>query len=87
MLEEASSYQIRPASTGSGVRIVRGSTGKTVVHGGRVLDGLSLGAAREVVALLERIDAFRAERRGRVMSGNDLAAIFELEAESQAAAE
>jgi hypothetical protein len=82
MLQEASWYEIRPALTGSGIRIVRGGSGETVVLDGRVLEGLSFRAARDVVALLERIDAFRAERRLRVMSSNDLAAILELEAEA-----
>jgi hypothetical protein len=78
MPAELSSYEIRPASSGSGARVVERRRGETVVFNGRALDGISLKAAREIVALLERVDILRDERHSRILAGSDLAAIVEL---------
>jgi hypothetical protein len=78
MTARAASYEIRPASTGSGARLVERQTGETVVFNGRALDGVSLKAAKDIVALLERVDALRDERHARILGGTDLAAILEL---------
>jgi hypothetical protein len=71
-------YEIRPASKGSGARLVRRKTGETVVCDGRALDGVSFRAAMDIVALLERIDALRAEHHRRIVNSDDLVAILDL---------
>lgn len=76
-----SKYEVR-SSTHGNVRIAEFATGATVVRNGRVLDGLSYSAAKEIVGLLERHDKQRATRVAMVRSGNDLGAILDLNRET-----
>lgn len=87
MPKDASNYEIRPASTGSGACVVHRTNAQTVVFDRRALDGLSLRAAHDIFVLLERIDALRSERHRRVIGSNDLAAILELGANAIGPAE
>lgn len=74
-----SRYEVRVATHGHGLRITLRSTGETVNLNGRMLDQMSSVAAQQILGLLERRDALRAERYKRVANGNDLAEILDLQ--------
>lgn len=68
------------AASRQGVRVVDRMRGETARAAGRVLDNMSIPAARDAIVLLERLDGLRREHIDSAHRRNDLVAILEASA-------